>query len=85
MLKALTRLEEEVQNTAVRKGSLNIGVRKDASNVNSGNITNNSRSKRIQWNLVGIDKPAPEPAERTMRKRKHGGEKSGDGGEDRMA
>ncbi len=69
MLKALKKLEDEVQNTTARKGSLNIGIRKDASNVNSENIMKNSRSKRIQWDLVDIDKPAPEPAERTMRKR----------------
>ena len=85
MLKALKRLEEEVQNTAVRKGSLSKGVKKDASNVNGGNITRNSRSKKIQWDLVGIDKPAPEPAERTMRKRKHGGDKSSNDPQDRVS
>ncbi len=85
MLKALKILEEEVQNTAARKGSLNKGVRKEASNVNSGNIIKNSRSKKIKWDLVGIDKPAPEPAERTMRKRKHGGGKSSDGIDDSVS
>ena len=45
MLKALKRLEDEIQNTAVRKGSLSKGVKKDASNVNGGNIIRNSRSK----------------------------------------
>jgi hypothetical protein len=84
MLKALKRLEDEVQNTAVRKGSLSKGVKKDSSNVNGVNVIRNSRSKKIQWDLVGIDKPAPEPAERTMRKRKHGGDKSSDDPRDRV-
>ena len=64
---------------------MNKGIRKDASDVNSRNIMKNSRSKRIQWDLVGIDKPAPEPAERTMRKRKHGGGRSGDGADERAS
>ncbi len=34
---------------------------------------------------MGIDKPVPEPAERTMRKRKHGGDKSSDGLQDRVS
>ncbi len=30
------------------------------------------RRQPISWNLIGIDKPPSEPAERTMRKRKSG-------------
>jgi hypothetical protein len=78
MLKALKKLEDEVQNTAVRKRCLKKGIRKEASEVNSGNILQNSRSRKISWNLVGIDKPLSEPAERKMRKRKYGGRKSND-------
>jgi hypothetical protein len=76
MLKALRKLEEEVKNTAARKGSLKRGVSKESSDVINGNIIKGSRSKKIRWGLVDVDKPEPEPAERKMRKRKHGTGKS---------
>jgi hypothetical protein len=85
MLRALKKLEDEIRNTATRKGSLKKGIKKEASEVNSGNIQRNSRSKKIPWDLVGIDKPAPEPAERKMRKRKHGDGKSDNEVNDRLS
>jgi hypothetical protein len=85
MLRALKKLEDEVQNTAIRKGSLKKGIKKEASEVTSGNILRNSRSKKISWDLVGIDKPLPEPAERKMRKRKYGGGKSDNEVDDRVS
>jgi hypothetical protein len=85
MLRALKKLEDEIQNTATRKGSLKKGIRKEASEVNSGNIQRNSGSKKISWDLVGINKPVPEPAERKMRKRKYGGGKSDNEVDDRIS
>jgi hypothetical protein len=61
------------------------GVRKEASEVTSGNILRNSRSKKISWDLVGIDRPLPEPAERKMRKRKYSGGKSDNEVNDRVS
>ena len=72
MLRALKKLEEEVKNTAARKGSLKKGVSKESSDVNNQNTIKGSRTKKIRWGLVDIDKQEPEPAERRMRKRKHG-------------
>ncbi len=53
--------------------------------MNCGNILRNSRSKKISWDLVGIDKPLPEPAERKMRKRKYGDGKSDNEVNDRVS
>jgi hypothetical protein len=60
MLRALKKLEEEIHNTAPRKGNLK-SDRCDAGN---------GRRKAITWDIAGVDKPTPEPAERKMRKRK---------------
>ncbi len=35
-------------------------------------MTTHHRQESIAWNLAGVDKPPPEPAERKMRKRKIG-------------
>jgi hypothetical protein len=59
MLRALNKLEEEIQNTAPRKGDL----KRDKSDAGNG------RRNAITWDIAGVDKPLPEPAERKMRKR----------------
>ncbi len=60
MLRALKKLEEEIHNTAPRKGNLK----------SDGCDAGNGRRKAITWDIAGVDKPTPEPVEQKMRKRK---------------
>jgi hypothetical protein len=72
MLRALNVLEQEIHNQAPRKGNLKKKKKAQSSEVDGGNVQTYPRRKAISWNLVGIDKPTPESAERVMRKRRHG-------------
>ncbi len=72
MLRALNVLEQEIHNQAPRKGNLKKKKKAQASEVDGGNVQTHPRRKAITWNLVGIDKPTPESAERIMRKRRYG-------------
>jgi hypothetical protein len=72
MLRALEKLEKEIGNQAPRKGNLKKKKKLKASDIGEGHVETHPRRQPISWNLVGVDKPPPEPAERKMRKRKIG-------------
>jgi hypothetical protein len=70
MLRALKKLEDEIQNPAPRKDNLKRGKRAQASGLGARENTGDVRGRTVSWDVVGIDKPSPESAERKMRKRK---------------
>jgi hypothetical protein len=74
MLRVLKILKQEIQNTARKKG--NLKKKPQASEIDERNVETPPRKTTLSWDFVGIDKPPPEPWERTMRKRKGGYGKS---------
>ncbi len=70
MLKALKKLEEEIQNEAPRKANLKRANRELVSNPTGIRVAANVRRNRVTWDLADEKTPTPEPVERNMRKRK---------------
>ena len=70
ILKALRRLEEELNNEAPRKRGLKRKGKPRKGEIDSDNIVDAERTKTIKWQLPDYEKPVPESPEKGMMKRK---------------
>jgi hypothetical protein len=70
ILKALRRLEEELNNEAPRKRGLKRKGKPRKGEIDSDNIVGPERAKTIEWQLPDYEKPVPESPEKRMMKRK---------------
>ena len=70
ILRALRKLEEELNNEAPRRKGLKRKAKPDKGKVDTANIIDTERSTTIKWQLPDYDEPVPESPSKRLMKRK---------------